>query len=455
MRKIVTFLIVAVLAVSMMVPTAFAAGTTSYTKEVAAGETVTVAFVMNESVTLSTFRGIITTDLAVSGVTSSVGSVTYNHPNFNVVQSSGDVTVGAGETLFALTVTIPADAQPNSQYTVSVELQKGANGEGELVGLAGTSTVTLKIPCDHSQTETVPGYAATCTAAGKTDGTKCSICGETIVAQQTIDPLGHDMQETAAAVAPGCETTGKTAVKTCSRCGLTEGGDDVAATGHTPAAAVQENVKDATCTKPGSYDEVVYCSVCGKELSRKTVTGQTLPHNWKDATCTEPKTCSACGATEGNPAGHKWLDATCTDPEKCSVCGVAKDGSTALGHDWKDADCTHPKTCKVCGETEGKALGHKEVYPAANITEKTHDVFCERCNKLIIDNEAHFDTDKDGKCDGCGAKMPKQPTTKPTEDDKKDDQPKNGDITPYPVYFLMAAMAIVAVAYGLKRKFDI
>ena len=39
---------------------------------------------------------------------------------------------------------------------------------------------------------------------------------------------------------------------------------------HTSAKAVKENVKNATYDKEGSYDEVVYCSVCGKELSRKT-----------------------------------------------------------------------------------------------------------------------------------------------------------------------------------------
>ena len=34
----------------------------------------------------------------------------------------------------------------------------------------------------------VKGYAATCTKSGKTDGTKCSVCGSVIKAQQTIPP---------------------------------------------------------------------------------------------------------------------------------------------------------------------------------------------------------------------------------------------------------------------------
>jgi len=40
---------------------------------------------------------------------------------------------------------------------------------------------------------------------------------------------------------------------------------------HTAAAAVQENVVPATTTTDGSYDSVVYCSVCGYEISRETV----------------------------------------------------------------------------------------------------------------------------------------------------------------------------------------
>ena len=38
-----------------------------------------------------------------------------------------------------------------------------------------------------------------------------------------------------------------------------------------PMAAVKKNVKAATVFKAGSYDSVVYCSVCGKEISRRTV----------------------------------------------------------------------------------------------------------------------------------------------------------------------------------------
>ena len=40
---------------------------------------------------------------------------------------------------------------------------------------------------------------------------------------------------------------------------------------HTPGEPVIENVVTPGCTEPGSHDEVVYCSLCEKELSRETV----------------------------------------------------------------------------------------------------------------------------------------------------------------------------------------
>ena len=80
-------------------------------------------------------------------------------------------------------------------------------------------------------------------------------------------------------------------------------------------------------------------------------------HVWVDADCTTPKTCSVCGATEGEAMGHSYGEATetvapdCTNAgEKqstCSVCGDVKtEAVAALGHTYVDGACT------VCGETQ-------------------------------------------------------------------------------------------------------
>ena len=81
------------------------------------------------------------------------------------------------------------------------------------------------------------------------------------------------------------------------------------------------------CTQEGSYDEVVYCSECGEELSREHKTIDKLPHTeeivkGKAATCTEP------GLTEGK---------VCAE---CGVTLVAQNEVPALGHDYKDGVCT-------------------------------------------------------------------------------------------------------------------
>jgi hypothetical protein len=106
-----------------------------------------------------------------------------------------------------------------------------------------------------------------------------------------------------------------------------------------------------------------------------------------DATCTEPKTCSVCGATEGEALGHTWADATCTAPKTCDLCG-AKEG-TAAGHTFVEG------VCSVCGTAEGTtdtsvvwdmtqqadasqwycAQAYKEVSPTITWSEITADGF--------------------------------------------------------------------------------
>ena len=53
-------------------------------------------------------------------------------------------------------------------------------------------------------------------------------------------------------------------------------------TTHTPSLAVKENEESETCTENGSYDEVVYCSVCGAELDRNKVVIEAFGHEWSE-----------------------------------------------------------------------------------------------------------------------------------------------------------------------------
>ena len=121
---------------------------------------------------------------------------------------------------------------------------------------------------------------------------------------------------------------------------------------------------------------------------------QVSGHIMKDATCTDPKTCLACGATEGEALGHDWVAADCDTPKTCSVCGETE--GEALGHTWADADCDTPKTCSACGETEGEALGHSWS-DATCQAPKT----CSVCGTTEGELGGHADENGDSKCDVC------------------------------------------------------
>ena len=54
---------------------------------------------------------------------------------------------------------------------------------------------------------------------------------------------------------------------------------------HTPMDAVVENTVLGTCTEDGWYDEVVYCAVCGEEISRTTVIVKAEGHDFQDGYC--------------------------------------------------------------------------------------------------------------------------------------------------------------------------
>lgn len=51
---------------------------------------------------------------------------------------------------------------------------------------------------------------------------------------------------------------------------------------HVSGEAVRENVVDATCEEDGSYDSVIYCTLCGQELSRDHLTIEAYGHDWAE-----------------------------------------------------------------------------------------------------------------------------------------------------------------------------
>lgn len=236
------------------------------------------------------------------------------------------------------------------------------------------------------------------------------------------------------------------------------GGSGGAASGclHTATQTKRENEIDSTCKKTGSYDEVIYCSVCGKELSRiqKTIdqktthtSGGAVKENIVDSTCKETGSydevvyCSVCKKelsrtkkviakkethTEGATIQENFVDSTCSKEGSydtvtfCSVCGgefsrikntVAKKPHTSGS--WvvdKPATCmtagTRHSSCSVCNEDIRETYNDPDAHTASvewsfDDTHHWHTCSNRGCN-AVLEKSTH--NIKDGVCTDCGVK---------------------------------------------------
>ena len=102
-------------------------------------------------------------------------------------------------------------------------------------------------------------------------------------------------------VAPTCKVEGHTAGLYCSDCECYVTGEAITdLLEHTPDTAVDENVVAAKCETAGTKDVVVYCAVCGDELSRQNVeTEPATGHSFADGS----DICS-CGAKKADYSGY-------------------------------------------------------------------------------------------------------------------------------------------------------
>ncbi len=292
-----------------------------------------------------------------------------------------DVDKNAGKQLFDL------NNNPDKILDVlyDVSLQPSDEGFAYIVdqihaGLNGTVA-------EHTGNNTLEGYvAATCTTPGYTGDTVCE-CGVTIATGTVIPATNHPNTITINAKAATCTEDGYTGDTFCTDCNQIIAFGTVIPAGHTAGAVTIENKVAATCTAEGSYDEVVYCTVCGVEISRVNVVDAKLPHTPGDvvienevpATCTaegshdEVVYCSVCGEelsrntvvdpatghTAGTPVVENRVEADCVNDGSydlvtyCSVCNeeLTREAKTipALGHAWGEWNVVKPATATEAG----------------------------------------------------------------------------------------------------------
>ncbi len=274
-----------------------------------------------------------------------------------------------------------------------------------------------------------------CTNEGLTEGRYCSVCGDVILTQEKVPALGHT-EVIEEAVAPDCVNTGLTEGRYCQVCGeILISQEEIPASGHIHGEPVVENMIQPSGGNDGSYELVVYCTVCGLKLSWEKIkvpyefvhvpNDYLVEENRIDPTCTENGSCDKvlycrdCGEEMDRQTvvlyatGHTesaWTEtrpATCTNKGEeiiyCTVCDEVLETreTEKLSHAYGEwiplttADCTHEgsqyRKCENCDAMEIDvipALNHTEGQwtetKAATCTEKGEKkIFCTVCGNTL------------------------------------------------------------------------
>lgn len=315
----------------------------------------------------------------------------------------------AGTADAAGTLKIAGNSAPETKsYTVNYVTEDGASLGTEKVEEGKSPASVPALPTK------APDAAGHYSYAWDTDPTTATISADTtFTAKLTTTPHNPQTMDSNIVDATCGKDGSKTVTTSCSDCGYVisvENNVVIPATNnHTPAAAVKENVKPATCETAETYDSVVYCSVCGQEISRTQMTGEAaLGHKWG-----EWKHDDSTAKADSKHTRTCENDATHTDSAACNFTSQVTQNQTA------DQPEITTYTCKDCGysytEETKPALGHTHNYgaPVADYTsgeafvegkDYTHTATCTgegTCSQPTKTDKCTFDNGVETKAATC------------------------------------------------------
>ena len=209
-------------------------------------------------------------------------------------------------TLCTYTETEELDKLGHSEIVLSAvapTCEKSGLTEGKKCGVCNDVLVaqTVVSPIGHTVTKD-EAVAPTCLETGLTEGVHCQVCGKIFIEQETIDALGHTMLETEAYF-PTCVEVGYTGGVKCQNCDYVESGEMLPALGHSYDDG--EVAQAPTCTEEGIM--LYTCTVCSDEKHEAI---EKLAHVYIDDVC------EACGFNFYEVSGFSML------PVKLDVSGI-------------------------------------------------------------------------------------------------------------------------------------
>ena len=337
---------------------------------------------------------------------------------------------------------------PTLEHTYDSEYDSDCNVCGTERAITGCDhdyggcTGTVCNNCGHERVapghvaSIIPGYAATCTDEGLTNGAKCAVCNAPMVEQDTIPATGHkrDIESATCTQNSICVYCGEiqdyaighvgqtweTVVEaTCT----TEGYERElcscgAETGKYQSTAKAAHVEgnwitdvEATCGTNGSKH--TECTACGQVISTETLDA-TGAHAGGNATCQSAASCEVCGAIYGELGQHTpGAEATCANAQYCTTC--AEEIAPKLDHSYVAGDMIVAPTCTVKGEQKYVCSCGAEIIELVDATGThtpgaaatcTEGQRCTECDQIIANATGH----KGGtatcmtqaKCDECG-----------------------------------------------------